>query len=531
LLVNIRPSFEFADNTSSFNESEESLDEENNLINQSITNNASTGQRRSFKNNLSITKKWGDRGSYLRARFQTEINREESEDFVVSNTEIFGDDPEVIDRNQFTDGKTDFEGHNFNLTYRIPLISKKLFLDLDLGYRDDLRENTNNTFDFNENTQEYSIFNETLSSDFRAQNIRTTPGFDLSYREEKYTISISSGYVFRTLENRDLLRPELDIRQRFEALEFSSYLNYRFSPKTSTYISLRKSNTPPDVTQLNSFIDVSDPLNIRAGNPDLAPSNVYSFFGGFNNYDFQKGGGYYINGRASITNDAVVAQTIVDDNLVSTTTYENVDGNYSLRLGGGYNKKIKLDSLRTFSYDMSVSSNISRNINFNNGIQYASRTRSLSPRVSVRFTWKDLFEVRPSYNVSLSRTTFGIDIFEDQDFVTHSAGLDTALFIPKNWEWRNDFNYIFNPNIQSDFQQSSWFWNTTLAYSFAKDKAIATLKVYDVLNQNTNARRTANANFIQDVQSTVLEQYVILGFSWKFNTLGKKGESTDPFSF
>ena len=105
--------------------------------------------------------------------------------------------------------------------------------------------------------------------------------------------------------------------------------------------------------------------------------------------------------------------------------------------------------------------------------------------------------------------------------------LSTGLFVPKHVEWRNEIRYSYNPNVAPGFQQSAWFWNTTVAYSFLKDKATVTLKVYDVLNQNTNARRTANANFIQDVQSTVLEQYFLLSFSWKFNTLGNKGETGD----
>jgi hypothetical protein len=64
-----------------------------------------------------------------------------------------------------------------------------------------------------------------------------------------------------------------------------------------------------------------------------------------------------------------------------------------------------------------------------------------------------------------------------------------------------------------------------------KDKAILTLKAYDLLNQNTNARRTATQNYIQDSQSTVLQRYFMLSFSWKFNSLGKKGETQDDGMF
>ena len=525
ILVNIRPKFSFADSQTRFTRTEESLDEEGELINQSANNNVGNDRGRNFENTLSVTKKWGSKGSYVRARVQNEINRQESEDFIVSNTDIFGDDPQTINRNQFTDGETKLDGYNLNVTYRIPLIAKKLFLDADFGHREDSRKRQRTTFDFDATTQQYAILNQELSTDFEGKNMRTTPKLGLNYNNEKFNINFGAGYVFRTLENRDNLRPELNIKQNFEALELDTYFNYRFSPKASMYASVGKSNRPPDVQQLNPFVDVSDPLNITVGNPDLSPSNDYNFYGGFNNYDFQKGGGWYFNGNGNFTNDAVVNRTTIDENLVRTTTFENVDGNYNFGAGGGFNKNVKIDSLRTFKYGGGIYGNFGRNVNFNNEVQYASKTRSITPRVNITYSWKDLFEIRPSYNVSFSQTEFGIEAFEDQEFISHTVRLSTALFAIKHWEWRNDINYNYNPNIADDFQRSAVFWNATVAYSFAKDRATATLKVYDVLDQNTNARRTANANFIQDVQSTVLEQYFMLSLSWKFNTLGKKGET------
>ncbi|MEQ3654684.1 MAG: outer membrane beta-barrel protein [Dokdonia sp.] len=531
-LINIRPSIEFATDDNRFVRDEQSLDEAGNLINTSATKNVGSNTGRNFENTISLTKRLDTLGSFIKFRLQNEINRQTSEDFINNQIEIFGDNPETISRNQFTDGETNLDGYNLNLTYRYPLIAKKLFLDADFGHRDDRRSRRRSTFDFDQDTDTYSIVNTELSTDFEGQNMRTTPKLSVAFNNDKLRVNFGAGYVFRTLANEDNLRPELNIEENFEALELNSNLSYRFNPKMSIYANYRKNNTPPEVSQLNPFIDVSDPLNITQGNPDLNPSNVHSFYMGFNNYDFQKGGGYYFNANGSITDDAVVAKTIVDENLVRFTTFENVDGNYNISGGGGYNKNTKIDSLRTIRYGAGVYASFNRNINFNNEVQYASETRSISPNANISFTWKDLFEIRPRYSLQLSNTQFGIDAFDDQDFTRHSLNISTAVFVPRNVEWRNDIQYNYNPNVAAGFQRSAWFWNTTVAYSFLKDKATLTFKVYDVLNQNTNARRTANANFIQDVQSTVLQQYFMLSFSYKFNTLGKAGETgNDNFFF
>jgi hypothetical protein len=172
-----------------------------------------------------------------------------------------------------------------------------------------------------------------------------------------------------------------------------------------------------------------------------------------------------------------------------------------------------------------------RNINFNNDIKYAGKVRTVSPSASLTYTWKKVLEIRPRYNISFSKNTYDIDNFEEREFLTHSLSLRTSTFVPKNLEWSNDIQFSYNPQVAQGFQKSAWFWNSTLAYSFMKEKATLTLKVYDLLNQNTNARRIATQNYIQDSQSTVLEQYFMLSFSWKFNTLGSKGKSNDGGMF
>ena len=340
-------------------------------------------------------------------------------------------------------------------------------------------------------------------------------------------------YIFRTLEDEDMLRPELSIKRRFDAVELNSFFRFQFSQKASVWTNYRLSNTPPQLTQLQPFADVSDPLNTVVGNPNLSPSNNHRISLGYNAYDWQKRTGFYSYFSASFIQDQVVSKSTVDENFVRTTTFANVDGNYRINGNLSYSKEVKLDSLRKVRYSVGAYGNLNRNINFNNDVQYASDVRSITPTASVMLTWKDILEITPRYRITFTKNTYDIDTFEDQTFSFHDLNISTALFLPKKFEWRNDINFNYNPNIGEGFQKSAWFWNSTLAYSVLKDQGTVTLKVYDLLNQNTNARRTATQNYIQDSQSTVLEQYFMLSFSWKFNSLGKKGEVEDngPFWF
>src|SRR5690606_8847264 len=244
----------------------------------------------------------------------------------------------------------------------------------------------------------------------------------------------------------------------------------------------------------------------------------------YNNYNFQKGGGFYAYLNADVSEDAVVAKTTVDENDIRETTYTNVNGKYNLYGGLSYSRKIKLDSLISLSPRIGLWNNFYQDVNFNNGVEYKSQNFTLSPNLNFTLSWTKVFDIRTGYTLNFSRSSYENNIYEEQNYLRHSLRLGTSLYVPKNFEWRNDIEFDYNPDISEGFQKSAWFWNTTLAYSMLKDRGTMTLKVYDLLNQNTNARRYSSENYIQDSQGTILQQYFMLSFSYKFNTLGSKGE-------
>ena len=527
-LINVKPSLTYGTGKRSFNRDEESLDQDNVLTNQSVTDQFSENTNRNFRNVLDLTKRFGSKGASMRISMTNEYNKRTSEDFINSTTEVFGTDPSTLVRDQFTDTEFELKSFFLNANYKHPLIAEKLFLNASFSHRDDIRESLESTFDFDEDSQSYSEFNNDLSTNFSYTNRRTTPGLGLNYQGEKLSANIRGSYVFRTLSNDDTLRPETTFEKDFGAVEANAYINYRLSPKTSLYANYSVNNTPPQIEQLQPFQDVSNPLNIVTGNPNLEPSNNHQLYVGYNNFDFQKRTGLNFYGGATINNNQPTVKTLVDENFVSNTTFENVDGNYNGWGGFNYSKDIKLDTLgTTLKYNLGFSANLNRAVNFFNGEQYNAKTNSVSPNINLTFTWPKVMEIIPSYRINFSNTRYSLDNFEELNFTSHNVGIETATFLPKKFEWRNDIEFRYNPNVAPGFQRSAWFWNSTLSYSVLKDKGLITLKVYDLLNQNTNARRSVNQNFIQDSQSLVLRRYAMLSFSWKFNSLGSKGKTDD----
>ena len=525
-LINIKPSLSYNKLQGNMHNESSSMDEDRLLTNSVTSESLDKTDSRRFKNVLDVTKKYGSGGGFVKFNFTNELNNAGSDNYLFSETLIFGDNPSEEIRDQHTDSKNDDNKYASSVTYRLPLLTKKLFLDVKYHYDFKQNLNTKSVFDFDEASQDYSLFNTTLSTDYTFKNTRNIPYASLVFKAEKISLEGGVGYVFQHLEGKDGLRPELKVDNRFEALQMYARGNISFSSTARLYTGYTLRNEAPRIEQLLPNTDVSDPLNITTGNPDLKPVNSHSIYVNFNNYNFQKGVGYYAYLNADIDENAVVSKTMVDENNIRQTTYGNVKGKYGISGSLSANREFKLDSLIDIKPRIGVWSSYYQDVNFSNGIEYQSHNFTINPNIGLNLSWKKVLNIRTSYSVGIGKNSFENNLFEDRNYLSHSVNLGTSFFVPKNFEWRNDIRFSYNPDITEGFQKSAWFWNSTLAYSMMKDKGTLTLKVYDLLNQNTNARRYSSENYIQDSQSTVLRQYFMLSFSYKFNTLGGKGETS-----
>ncbi len=520
LFLNIRPSFSYSTSQTTYSSNQSSLDANRTLTNQSTVNSFVDNASKSFRNRMELTKKIGAKGAYIKAEINNDISSFNGEDILTSNTLFFGSSPDVV-RDQFTDEDRKSNNYETELSGSIPLVKDKWYFNLEYGFQKNNDENVKSTFDRNLNNS----FNPDLSTDFEYTDTRNSPGASIRYKSEKFNSTFGVNYVFRTLENVDNLRL-IDIKRDFEAIELDYYFNYNISRKSNLYFNYGLDNNPPNLTQLQPFNDVSNPLNTIVGNPDLEPTNSHRMYLGYNAYDWKERSGFYTYSGITLTENNIVPRTFVDPTtLKRTTTYDNVNGNYNGYAGGSYSKTIKIDSLQSIRLRGGIYGNFNKNVNFNNDVQYSSKNISYAPNIGFEYSYLKLFEIKPRYTLSLTNNTYDIDAFEDINFTVHRLNIETATFFPKRFEWRNDINYTYNTNIADGFQKSAVFWNSSISYAVLKDQGLVTLKVYDLLNQNTNATRQASQDYLEDRQSTVLTQYFMLNFSWKFNSLGSKGET------
>jgi hypothetical protein len=283
----------------------------------------------------------------------------------------------------------------------------------------------------------------------------------------------------------------------------------------------------------NQFLPVenlSNPLNTIFGNGELNPTQQHSFYSNFNNYDWQSRSGFFFYGGMTLSKDQIVSSTVFDESFRAQTTYENVDKGLNSYMGVSWSKSFKKEK-RTLRISTGFDSGYNLNQGLTNAELYEAKGWRIEPRVNLNWSIEELITIAPSYSYTFNSTDFKNYVIENANNFVHRFKMEFTSYWPKKVVFGNDFGYTYNSNIADGFQKDFYLWNTSLGYNFYKDRLLAKVKVYDVLNQNVGVRRTITPTAITDAENIVLQQYVMFSLTYKLDKFGGKKENEGGMFF
>jgi hypothetical protein len=313
--------------------------------------------------------------------------------------------------------------------------------------------------------------------------------------------------------NNRFNRNVADIDKRYVFWLPSATLRYK-----SMSADYRRMARIPNISDLIPYTVTYSPLFSVTGNPYLTPTTIDNFSLFYNNYNFEKGLNFYLNGSVSFEKNSIFRQRTLDAQLAETSMPINRDGRYNYNLNGYISKQFK----KSKSLRLRISSNLSFSkahdffvINRQDGFQNAYRGNW---RTSISIAYKEVFTFDPEYNLSKTFTTYsGVD-YGNQQYITHNINSRFNIFMPRKFNVEGTYSYRYNPLIPTGFQRHTNLLNLSLAHQFMqKDRAEIKLSCYDIFNQNIGSTRSIRENIITDTQSEIIKRYFMLTLQYKFN--------------
>lgn len=323
-----------------------------------------------------------------------------------------------------------------------------------------------------------------------------------------------------------------DITQR--SLNFSPTLRlrYRITKHKNLRIDYRGNTSQPSARQLQASPDITNPLNIYIGNPELKSEFSHHVSMRYNSYNIDTYQSFTIGADGRATQNGIVEKTIYNASGGRTRTPVNVNGEWNASVWAFYNmpfkrnKKFSFNSNTRLAYDNSVGFvSLGANTDSEKNI---SRNANVREYLSLRYS-SELFNASIGGNYAISYVKNTMQTDNDQTTMDFGARAEIDWFLPCGVSIGSDCRYRGTAGYAEGYNQNKVIWNASVAYSFLEKKnATIRFKVYDILRQNTNINRSVTGTYIQDQETNAIGSYCMLYFAYQFNTIGGKGNAGGP---
>ncbi len=516
--------------------SQTSTDDDQQLLNQSSADNQSDSNQFSFENAVYFYKSFRRKGRSISSSFENENKKGDSFDLNRSQTTFYKDiDSDGIpdtqtqdDRNQLKRERETNDHYFAEVEYTEP-ITDSLSVSLKLQFTHNAGIDGKHTFDFDALTQGYTAANDSLSSDLKSETRTIGPGVGIQYAKKDYYFSASMTTEISTFRNRSFyLGQTVRLDKDYMLPSATIYFNYKFTKSKSIWLSYNYNTSFPQGYQVLPVENLSNPLSTIVGNPDLDPEKNHQTYFSFRDYDYATKSGYTIYLGGTYYESQIVGSSTYDESRKRTITYENISDTYNLWYGANWSRSIKREA-NHYKIALSLNGGLDRNKGFIDGAMFDSRSLTVTPKVNFTYDYGELLTINPSYRFTYSDTQYHNYTIDKASNVVHSFSLQTTSYWPKHVVLGNDVSYSYNSNIADGFKKDFYLWNVSLGYNFFKDKLLAKVKVYDLLNQNQSTSRTITATSIRDEENIVLKRYAMFSLTYKLEKFGGKKKEENHF--
>ena len=373
----------------------------------------------------------------------------------------------------------------------------------------------------------YNVLDSAYSQSYRNNFIsqRASLSFKSQRAKFNYTIGLNLDPSYSSSENFVGDTTLSKITRKVVNLSPMAQFNYMFDKRTNLRIMYNGRTSQPSMTQLQPVADISDPTNITIGNPDLNPRYTNNVFIRFQQFTPEKQRAFMIMANGSyIINDIVSYTSYNQETGVKTTTYKNVNGNYSGNVRMMLNTPLKN---KKFSINSMTMASFANSNGYINEEKNTNLNLILSERGGIDFR-SSYLDLGVNGNIRYNATSNSLQKENNQNTFNYGAGGYTTIYLPLNFKIESDVNWSTNSGYGDGFKQNEVLWNASASKSFLKNnQGTLRFKIYDILQQRSNISRSITASYIQDSEYNTLGSYFMVHFIYRFSIFKGGASASD----
>jgi len=474
----------------------------------------STGDGKNLSARLDVSRTLGKKGRILSVQLRGGMSDSENEGTNLSNTFYNGTKPDDLIDQRFVN-TNDFKNWRGYVSYVEPLGNNNA-IQFAYQYRQNISGSDKDTR-VKDESGNYTVLDEQYSK--RLENNFTNQEIEFNFQSvrQKYDYTIGFSVQPSSSQSKTFIGDNKISDFTRDVVNYApmAQFNYRWTRQHNLRLRYFGNTDQPSVTQLSPVVDVSNPLNITYGNPDLKPSFEHRLNLRYQNFNPEKNRSMGFFGDIRYLTNDIVSSTMTDrETGRRETTYENVTGNWNAN--GRMMMNIPLKNIRFSVFSMSFASYNHAN-GFSNLEKNLSRRLNLGETLGLNYR-SDLIDFGIRGNISYNKVKNSLEGQRDQEFLNYGGNANTTLYLPWDMSIESDINYSTNSGYSDGFTQDEWLWNASIQKQLFKQKnGTIRLKIYDILQQRSNISRSVTSNYIRDTTTNTLTTYFMVHFVYRFN--------------
>ena len=522
-----RPSFGFSHSMNDNFSDATTLDNERDTVNTNKSSNYSESNGYNLNASIDFSRKLNNKGRVFSATLSGG-NSDSYSDGMNRSDIVYFNQTDAL-KNSIIDQRSRYDNKGFN--YRayvswVEPIGHNNFIQATYSISQRKQEALKNVYNQDADGI-YNVLDSAYSQSYRNNFIsqRASLSFKSQRAKFNYTIGLNLDPSYSSSENFVGDTTLSKITRKVVNLSPMAQFNYMFDKRTNLRIMYNGRTSQPSMTQLQPVADISDPTNITIGNPDLNPRYTNNVFIRFQQFTPEKQRAFMIMANGSyIINDIVSYTSYNQETGVKTTTYKNVNGNYSGNVRMMLNTPLKN---KKFSINSMTMASFANSNGYINEEKNTNRNLILSERGGIDFR-SSYLDLGVNGNIRYNATSNSLQKENNQNTFNYGAGGYTTIYLPLNFKIESDVNWSTNSGYGDGFKQNEVLWNASASKSFLKNnQGTLRFKIYDILQQRSNISRSITASYIQDSEYNTLGSYFMVHFIYRFSIFKGGASASD----
>ncbi|MEI7501931.1 MAG: outer membrane beta-barrel protein [Paludibacter sp.] len=149
-------------------------------------------------------------------------------------------------------------------------------------------------------------------------------------------------------------------------------------------------------------------------------------------------------------------------------------------------------------------------------------TASAKEELGLTFKWEWLYMITKA-KYEFGNTTYSVENMLAKRTSSLGGFINAQFTLPKSWTISTELNYRSLTGFSAEYNRNEMLWNAEISKNILKhNSGTITLLFNDILQQQLSVNQIVSSNYVEDQQFNTLKSFVMLVFSYRFNTMGGK---------